>query len=96
MTPEPKRVRLDQPALYRIEVQGQLDPQWSVHFDGMDLSTDGEAGGLFVTRLYGKVADQASLHGMLNHIRDLGLPLLSVQMVRPFEQEITGKEHHHA
>jgi len=28
--------------------------------------------------LSGQIADQAALHGILNKIRDLGLPLLSV------------------
>jgi hypothetical protein len=95
MIREPRRIRLDQPAIYQIEVQGQLDPQWSAHFGGMDFSTDRDDSGLFMTRLYGKVADQASLHGMLNHIRDLGLPLLTVQFIQPFEEGLPGEEQYH-
>lgn len=60
---------------YEIRVQGNLDPKWSDWFDGFSIAPvdDGE------TLLYGAVADQAALHGVLHKIRDLGLPLLSVQ-----------------
>ncbi len=92
MIRKPKRIRLDQPAVYRIEVQGQLDQHWSAHFDGMEISIDRDADGLWVTSLYGRVSDQASLHGMLNHIRDLGLPLLMVQFIRPFVEGISQEE----
>ena len=95
MIGEPKRIRLDQPALYRIEVQGQLDPQWSAHFDSMECTVERAAGGLPVTSLYGKVADQASLHGMLNRIRDLGLPLLSVHFIQPYEEDRSFEEQDH-
>jgi hypothetical protein len=90
-----KKVRLDQPAIYRIEVQGQLDPHWSTHFDDMQFTTDQEPNGLFVTSLFGRVADQASLHGMLNHIRDLGLPLLAVQFIRLFDEGNLVEEYDH-
>jgi hypothetical protein len=33
------------------------------------------------TLLTGPIIDQAALHGILNKIRDLGLPLLSVKQV---------------
>jgi hypothetical protein len=95
MTLEPKRIRLDQPALYRIEVQGQLDPHWSAHFDNMECTVEAAADDLSVTSLYGRVADQASLHGMLNRIRDLGLPLLTVRFIQPFEEDLSSEEQDH-
>lgn len=63
------------PARYRIRVQGHLGPEWSAWFDGMTLRrrASGE------TVLTGWVVDQAALHGILNTIRDLGLPLLEVR-----------------
>ena len=65
---------LSMSARYRIRVQGQLGPEWSAWFGGLSLSwqeTD-------QTVLVGQVVDQAALHGLLNTIRDLGLPLLEV------------------
>jgi hypothetical protein len=64
----------DHPIRYRIIVKGGLDAKWSDWFDGfsMDPAADDE------TLLLGPVADQAALHGLLNKIRDLGLPLVSV------------------
>jgi hypothetical protein len=65
---------LDQPARYVIEIQGQLDGSWSANFGGMTLSTRAIPGDGKCTTLQGLVADQATLHGILNSIRDLGLP----------------------
>ena len=61
--------------LYEIRVKGELDQRWSDWFDGFTIApvTEDE------TLLTGTVADQAALHGVLHKIRDLGLPLLSVQ-----------------
>jgi hypothetical protein len=63
-----------QPPRYEIRVAGRLDTLWGEWFDGLTLSY-GEDG---TTVLAGPVADQAALHGFLAQVRDLGLPLLSV------------------
>jgi hypothetical protein len=61
--------------VYEIRVKGNLDLKWSDWFDGFSITPVDED----ETLLVGSVADQAALHGMLHKIRDLGLPLLSVQ-----------------
>jgi hypothetical protein len=72
----------DQPARYEFRIRGVLDRHWSGWFEGLQVSSD-EPG---QTLIAGPVADQAALHGLLARIRDLGLPLLSVQRISP-EQE---------
>lgn len=74
-----KPISLDQSLMCQITVQGRLDQKWSTHFNGMTITTETVAGVPTVTILRGVVADQAALHGVLNKIRDLGLPLLSVK-----------------
>ncbi len=59
---------------YEIRVQGRLDARWATWFDGFTL-TPGPDGTTVIT---GTVLDQAALHGLLQSLRDLGLPLLSV------------------
>ena len=79
MQNNPQRSRLDQPATYAIKVQGKLDPGWSAWFDDLTVSVAGGGGAPAITTLTGPVIDQVALHGLLARIRDLGLPLLSVQ-----------------
>lgn len=68
-----------QPDIYEIRLKGHLDARWTGWFDGftITLTENGE------TILTGSVADQAALHGLLKKVRDLGLPLLSIN---PIEQ----------
>jgi hypothetical protein len=72
---------LDQAAKYQIQVVGRLDSSWSEHFGGMQLSSYQREDGITLTTLTGVVADQANLHGVLRSIRDLSLPLLSVECI---------------
>ena len=65
------------PGRYEIRVQGHLDPRWTAWFDGLDLTR--EPGG--TTLIEGDVVDQSALHGLLQKLRDAGLPLLSVTHV---------------
>ena len=64
----------DEPSFYQIRLKGHLGPQWAAYFDGFTL-TNSENGEVLLT---GMITDQAALHGVLAKIRDLGLPLLSV------------------
>ncbi|MER7251505.1 hypothetical protein [Kribbella sp. NPDC000426] len=66
-----------EPAWYEIRLEGRIDPRWAAWFDGMTLSTHADG----TTVIHGQVADQAALHGLLQRLRDLGLPLLSVDRV---------------
>ena len=63
--------------VYQIRLKGHLDSRWSDWFAGLTITCE-ETG---ETLLTGKVADQAALHGLLKKVRDLGLPLVSVNHV---------------
>jgi hypothetical protein len=76
-----QRLRLDEPAKYRIAIQGRLDERWVTYFDGMTVSVDNQDPEFTKTTLTGSIMDQAALHGLLNQIRDLGLPLLLVERI---------------
>ena len=65
----------DEPVVYQIRVRGVLDADWSEWFDGLTVCPQ-QSGN---TVLAGPVRDQSALHGLLAKIRDLGLPLLSIQ-----------------
>jgi len=61
--------------IYEIRVQGQLDQHWSEWFSGLTISYDADG----TTVLRGPLVDEAALHGVLNKVRDLSLPLLEVR-----------------
>jgi hypothetical protein len=60
---------------YAIRVKGHLDRRWAEWFEGLAFTH--EAAG--TTLLEGPLADQAALHGVLTKLRDLGLPIVSIQ-----------------
>lgn len=64
---------------YEIRLHGHLDPRWSAWFDGLTLTTNSDG----TTAIRGPVADQAALHGLLQKVRDAGLPLISLAPVDP-------------
>jgi hypothetical protein len=83
MKPERQiRQGFDRPAIYQIVLQGHLSRQWSDRFDGFTITRD-EHGQTILT---GPVIDQAALHGLLKKIRDLGLPLISVNRLDSGEE----------
>jgi hypothetical protein len=68
---------MDGPQLYEIRVEGHLGSSWSSWFEDMTIrhEENGE------TVLLGTLVDQTALHGVLNNIRDLGLPLVELKRI---------------
>ena len=64
---------------YEIRVQGHLDSRWAAWFDGLTLSNCSDG----TTVIHGVVVDQSALHGLLQRVRDVGLPLISVTPAEP-------------
>jgi hypothetical protein len=65
-----------EPTIYQIVVRGELSQRYVPAFEGMMLATgDGQ------TSITGPVVDQAQLYGLLNRVGDLGLELLSVNVM---------------
>ena len=76
MTRSPKR---QAPAGYQLRVDGHLGDHWSAWFGDLALSHESDG----TTSLSGVVSDQAELHGLLMKIRDLGVTLISVEVIDP-------------
>ena len=64
--------------VYQIRIKGHLDPQWTDWFEGLTITLEEDGD----TLLTGPVVDQAALHGLLKKVRDLGMPLVSVNQVQ--------------
>jgi len=80
MTPTPRR---QAPAGYQLRVAGNLDDHWSPWFGDLTLTHEDDG----TTSLSGVVADQAELHGLLMKVRDLGMILISVEVIDPLTVE---------
>ncbi|TME26618.1 MAG: hypothetical protein E6I75_26105 [Chloroflexi bacterium] len=73
--------------LHEIRVHGHLDQRWADWLEGLTFTHESDG----TTTLTGPLADQAALHGVLNRIRDLALPIVSVRRISPDrEMEIQG------
>lgn len=77
MSPETLPERdVEQPGVYQIRLRGHLGPQWADWFAGLTITLEEDGN----TLLSGPLVDQAALHGILKKVRDLGMPLLSVNL----------------
>ena len=68
------------PARYEVRLEGVLDRRWSKWFGGLEVRIEGEE-----TVLIGTLPDQPALHGVLEKVRDLGLPVITVRRL-PVEE----------
>jgi hypothetical protein len=69
----------DVPNIFQIKIKGHLGQQWAGWFDGLTIALEEDGN----TLLSGLIVDQSALHGILKKIRDLGMPLLSVNSIDP-------------
>jgi hypothetical protein len=77
-----------QPIVYQIRLKGHLDSQWADWFGGLTITLEEDGN----TLLTGPVVDQAALFGLLKKVRDLGLPLISIDCVEPGKQDRSKAE----
>jgi len=68
-----------EPMVYQIRLKGHLGRGWTDWFGGLTITLEEDGD----TLLTGPVVDQAALFGLLKKVRDLGIPLLSVNRVKP-------------
>jgi hypothetical protein len=68
-----------QVCVYRLRLDGHLDDHWSSWFGDVTLTRDADG----TTSITGAVVDQAELHGLLTKVRDLGVALISVDLLDP-------------
>lgn len=73
----------DQSMIYQIRLKGCLTGKWSEWFGGLTIIPDDNG----ETLITGTVKDQAVLHGLLRQVRDLGLPLISVNRIQKKEKK---------
>ena len=84
---EPRTLYEDQneSGIYEIRLKGHLDRCWAYWFDNLTITLEDNG----QTLLTGPVVDQAELYGLLRKVRDLGMPLLSVALIEPGQEEKT-------
>ena len=75
-----------QSSVYEIRLKGHLDDQWTEWFGGLIITLEEDG----YTLLTGPVVDQAAMHALLRKVRDLGMPLISVNCVEPGREDAAG------
>src|ERR687883_371466 len=84
-----------EPGRYEIRLKGHLDARWADRFEGLSFTHESDG----TTILSGPVVDQAALYGLLRKVRDVGMPLLAVNLLDPKQanglDEKVDTDHNH-
>ena len=75
----------DQPQIYQIRLKGHLGHHWANWFEGLTITLEDNG----ETLLTGPVVDQAALYGLLKKVRDVGMPLVSVNRGTPGQADVS-------
>ena len=76
----------NEPAAYQIRLRGQLGNGWAEWFGSLSVTPDADGNTLLIS----PAIDQAALHGLLKKVRDLGLPLISINPIEPDQAAVTA------
>jgi hypothetical protein len=68
-------------ARYEISLKGHLDERWAGRFGGMSIKNTIDLQNFPITVLSGIIVDQAALHDVINRIRDIGIPVISINRI---------------
>jgi hypothetical protein len=79
-----------EPLVYQIRLKGQLGGEWAEWFGGTTITLENNG----TTLLTSPAIDQAALHGLLKKVRNLGLPLISINPIEPDPAEVTSAGPH--
>ena len=79
----------DRSMIYQIRIKGHLGPQWRDWFENATITLE-ESGDTLLTC---SMVDQAALHGLLRKVRDLGMPLLSVNRIGSDQEDTSDTMH---
>ncbi len=82
------QVDSSQLTIYQIRIKGHLGREWTDWFGGLTITLEDNGD----TLLTGPVIDQAALHGLLKKVRDLGMPLISVNCARLGHEDTSDVE----
>jgi hypothetical protein len=64
--------------VYQIRIKGKLDQSWSDWLGDVEITSEATDDGAVITTLIVDVGDQTILFGILDHLRDLNIPLINV------------------
>ena len=71
--------QVPQPLVYRIVVEGEIDPIWYDCLGGLTLAEQRGPGQPVCTQLEGRLLDQSALHGVIATLFMLDLRLVRVE-----------------
>ena len=72
---------------YQITIKGHMDRDWLNWLEPQSISYDESDNTIFTV----EVPDQPALHGILERIRDLNLPLISVTPFDPSSENFNER-----
>lgn len=78
----------DDPNAYEVRVRGHLDDHWACWLGGVTITRHDDG----TSTLTALSSDQARLHGLLTHLRDVGIELLSVNPAEA-DLDLPGSAH---